>query len=93
MRLQMIGKPSRCAAGVAATLFSLACAFPLQSAALAQAPAAGEVVTKKTCIQAESDRTYFNVSKLAGGVNRFYHYRTITPNDSSVPFPEPLRVL
>ena len=33
------------------------------------------VVTQKTYCRAESDRTFYNAAKLAGGVNRFFHFR------------------
>jgi hypothetical protein len=41
----------------------------------------GAEVTPQTYIRAETDRTFFNVTRLAGGVNRFFHYRTVTPLD------------
>jgi hypothetical protein len=42
----------------------------------------GVPVTRDNYTRAESDRTFFNISQLAGGVNRFYHYRTVTPIDN-----------
>jgi len=39
-------------------------------------------VTRSTYIRAESDRTFNNVQKMAGGVNRFFHYRSVTPIDN-----------
>jgi hypothetical protein len=58
----------------------LACAFAFALCA-PPATAAGTQVTRSTYIRAESDRTFSNIAKLAGGVNRFYHYRTVTPLD------------
>lgn len=43
--------------------------------------AAGVVVTRSTYIRAETDRTFYNIATLAGGVNRFYHYRSVIPLD------------
>jgi hypothetical protein len=42
---------------------------------------AGEKVTQRTYVRAESDRAFFNFSQLAGGVNRFYYIRDVTPID------------
>jgi len=39
------------------------------------------LVTPETYIRAESDRQFCNILKMAGGVNRFYHFRNITPLD------------
>ena len=48
-----------------------------------QAHAADPVkVTPETYIRAESDRTFHNTTKLAGGVNRFFHFRAVTPLDN-----------
>jgi hypothetical protein len=44
-----------------------------------QEPGNGVVVTQKTYVRAETDRTFFNTFKLAGGVNRFFHFRRVTP--------------
>jgi hypothetical protein len=41
----------------------------------------GDAVTRETYVRAETDRTFHNISRLAGGVNRFFHYRTVTPLD------------
>lgn len=38
-------------------------------------------VTQETYCRAESDRTFLNATKLAGGVNRFFHFRGVTPLD------------
>ena len=38
-------------------------------------------VTQKTYIRAETDRTFYNASKLAGGVNRMFSFRNVTPLD------------
>ncbi len=47
-----------------------------------QRPAdAGVKVTPKTYIRAETDRQFAEIVKMAGGINRFYHFRTPTPLD------------
>lgn len=38
-------------------------------------------VTPETYIRAETDRSFRNTEKLAGGINRFYHIRQPTPLD------------
>jgi len=38
-------------------------------------------VTPETFIRAESDRMFFNFSQLAGGINKFYHFRGLVPLD------------
>jgi hypothetical protein len=38
-------------------------------------------VTPETYIRAESDRQFGVIAKMAGGVNRFYHFRRPTPLD------------
>lgn len=40
------------------------------------------VVPQETYCRAETDRTFYNATKLAGGVNRFFHFRTVTPLDN-----------
>jgi hypothetical protein len=42
---------------------------------------AGTPVTPETYIRAESDRQFGNVVKMAGGVNRLFHFRSPTPLD------------
>ena len=42
---------------------------------------ANTLVTRETYCRAESDRTFHNASKLTGGVNRFFHFRDVTPLD------------
>ena len=42
---------------------------------------ANTLVTPETYIRAESDRQFGVVAKMAGGVNRFYHFRRPTPLD------------
>jgi len=42
---------------------------------------ASEEVTPETYIRAESDRQFGNIVKMAGGVNRLYHFRSPTPLD------------
>jgi hypothetical protein len=38
-------------------------------------------VTPETYIRAETDRQFGEIAKMAGGVNRFYHFRAPTPLD------------
>ena len=38
-------------------------------------------VTSDTYIRAESDRQFSLIAKMAGGVNRFFHFRNPTPLD------------
>lgn len=38
-------------------------------------------VTPETYIRAETDRSFHNIEAMAGGVNRFYHFRSPTPLD------------
>ena len=45
-------------------------------------PAGGAAVTRETYCRAESDRTFANIAKLAGGVNKFFHYRSFVPLDN-----------
>lgn len=51
------------------------------SSVTAQDKPRGVVVTQETYCRAESDRTFNNTTKLAGGVNRFFHFRNVTPLD------------
>ena len=44
-------------------------------------PDAGVKVTPQTYIRAETDRQFAEIAKMAGGVNRFYHFRSPTPLD------------
>jgi hypothetical protein len=56
---------------------------PLQAQAR-QSPAPsprGEVVTPQTYIRAETDRTFHNIARQAGGVNRWFVIRKPTPLD------------
>jgi hypothetical protein len=56
-------------------------AEPLQAQVpQAQAPSpGGEVVTPQTYIRAETDRTFHNIARQAGGVNRWFVIRKPTP--------------
>lgn len=56
--------------------------FALVTLAQAQDKAPGVVVTQETYCRAETDRTFNNTIKLTGGVNRFYHFRKVTPLDN-----------
>ena len=62
-------------AAVSAVLLSV-------GSATGQEKAPGVVVTQETYCRAESDRTFNNTTKLAGGVNRFFHFRAVTPLDN-----------
>ena len=42
---------------------------------------ASTLVTPETFIRAETDRQFGNVVKMAGGVNRLFHFRSVTPLD------------
>lgn len=62
-------------AAVSAALLSV-------GSATGQEKAPGVVVTQETYCRAETDRTFTNATKLAGGVNRFFHFRAVTPLDN-----------
>jgi hypothetical protein len=69
------GLAFRAAIPLAAVLALSAC-----STSPARPPeAAGGPVTRANYIRAESDRTFHNVAQLAEGVNRFHHFREVTP--------------
>jgi hypothetical protein len=38
-------------------------------------------VTSETFIRAETDKYSFNISQQAGGVNKLFHFRNVTPLD------------
>ena len=57
-------------------------AVQLTSDAQARENASAVVVTPEAYCRAETDRTFYNATKLAGGVNRFFHFRTVTPLDN-----------
>jgi hypothetical protein len=44
-------------------------------------PEADIKVTPETYIRAETDRQFAEIVKMAGGINRFYHFRSPTPLD------------
>lgn len=46
-----------------------------------QANASGKLVTQETFNRAETDRMFFDVTRLAGGVNKFFHFRGLVPID------------
>ncbi len=63
-------------------LLAFACALAISAAVPAQAQTTAPVtVTRQTYIRAETDRQFAEVAKMAGGVNRFYHFRSPTPLD------------
>ena len=79
-------QPVRAGARIAPEGPAAAAATPAAAAgsAAAAAPAApvGLVpVTPQTYVRAETDRNFANLVQLAGGVNRFFHFRTPTPLD------------
>jgi len=47
----------------------------------AQALMAQEKVTPETFIRAETDRMFQDLSKQADGINKFFHFRSVTPLD------------
>ena len=62
--------------------FAFACALAMAAVAHAQAqPTAPVKVTPDTYIRAETDRQFAEIVGMAGGVNRFYHFRSPTPLD------------
>lgn len=42
---------------------------------------ASTLVTPETYIRAETDRMFYGVARQAGGVNKLYHFRQVTPLD------------
>ena len=73
-------KPSFSALLSALALSATFAATPL----LAQGEAAASepmTVTPQTYIRAETDRQFAVIAKMAGGVNRFFHFRSPTPLD------------
>lgn len=56
--------------------------FAFVAQCVAQEKASGVIVTRETYCRAETDRTFQNATKLAGGVNRFFHFRKVTPLDN-----------
>ena len=63
--------------------FSISCFLALAfGLALPTAASAQEKVTQEHYCRAESDRTFANIAKLAGRVNTFFHYRSVTPLDN-----------
>lgn len=64
------------------SLFALAFALAFLAAAHARAQTTAPVtVTPETYIRAETDRQFAEIIEMAGGVNRFYHFRSPTPLD------------
>lgn len=55
---------------------------PMQVADMASGGQTLIEVTPETYIRAESDRSFNNINALAGGVNKFYHFRRLTPLDA-----------
>lgn len=45
------------------------------------AAAEENTVTPETFIRAETDRMFCSIAQQAGGVNRFFHFRKVTPLD------------
>jgi hypothetical protein len=66
------------------SLFALGCALAISAPAHAHAQTqttSPVKVTPETYIRAETDRQFAEIVKMAGGVNRFYHFRSPTPLD------------
>ncbi len=61
---------------------TLACVLTLITTQAEAAPATGEIVTQKTYCRAESDRSFANIAKQGGGVNKWFYYRKVTPLDN-----------
>ena len=63
-------------------IFAFACAVVISATVQVkdQATSPGKVAPE-TYIRAETDRTFLNLSKQAGGVNRLFHFRSPTPLD------------
>lgn len=58
--------------------------FIASTSAQTSAPkdAGGKQVTPENYIRAETDRTFYSISQQAGGINRFFYYRKVTPLDN-----------
>lgn len=39
------------------------------------------IVKPENFIRAETDKMFYNISQMAGGINKFYHIRDVTPLD------------
>jgi hypothetical protein len=77
--LKAVALGSGAAAPAAAA--TVAAAGTAAIAATAAAAGRGELVTAANYIRAETDRSFSNISALAGGVNKLYHFRAPTPLD------------
>jgi hypothetical protein len=75
---QMTRQATRTRNLLAAALLGTLAFAPAQAR---QAAAAGVPVTPETYIRAESDRQFGNIVRMAGGVNRLFHFRSPTPLD------------
>ena len=52
------------------------------AAPVAASKSTGKIVIPATYIRAETDRSFYNITKLPGSsINHFYHFRTVTPLD------------
>ena len=60
---------------------ALLSALPFGSAHAQQGPASGTLVTQQNYCRAENSRMFAAGVKRAGGVNRFDHFRSVTPLD------------
>ncbi len=65
---------------ISIVIFVLTVSFLAGENAMAQKTAV-EKVTPETYIRAESDRQFGIIAKMAGGLNKFYHFRHLTPLD------------
>jgi hypothetical protein len=59
------------------TLSMLGCGG--KSADEAKASKQGVVVTSETFVRADTDRVFHDIVQLAGGLNKFFHHRNVTP--------------
>lgn len=53
----------------------------VETTAAEQASGKGVIVTPDTYIRAESDREFHLIQQQAGGINKLYHFREVTPLD------------
>lgn len=63
-----------------------ACGRPQISAApvVTERQSTATQVTRNNFVRAETDRMFTDIEKMAGGVNRFFHFRSPTPLDRQV---------
>ena len=64
-----------------ATFLTSVCALLAMASYVSAQDEKSAKVNPNTYIRAESDRQFLEIVKMAGGVNRFYHFRSPTPLD------------